>query len=46
MCFGNFRLVTSVGKDWGREFYVETEAATGNGGVLSKAMTARVENRR
>ena len=45
MCCGYFRPVTSVGKDQGREFYTETEAAISGGGILSKAVTARVKNR-
>ena len=46
MCCGYFRPVTSVGKDQGRAFYTETEAAIIGGGILSKAATARVKNRR
>ena len=45
LCCGYFRPVTSVEKDQGRAFYTETEAAISGGGVLSKAVTARVESR-
>ena len=34
-----------MGKDQGREFYTETEAAISGGGILSKAVIARVKNR-
>lgn len=34
MSFGKLRLVASVGKAWGREFCVETEAAVRSAGVL------------
>lgn len=45
MCCGYFRPFTSVEKDQDRAFYTETEAAISGRGVLSQAVTARVESR-